>query len=99
MGRGKSRKVVRELRILETGLWTAHAGDLWELELRLAERLGAEFRVLAPDEAGARAAFEAAHPDRVRDRKAFLAVLVPPVDLFDDGDIAADADESEGEDA
>jgi hypothetical protein len=99
MGRGKNRKVVREMSILETGLWPAHAGDLWEMELRLAERQGAEICVLAPDETGARAAFEEAHPDRVHDRKVFLAALVPPVDLFDDRDIDADADESEGEDA
>ena len=40
------------------------------MELRLAERQGAEIRVLAPDEPDARAAFEEAHPDKVHDRKA-----------------------------
>lgn len=94
MGRGKSRKVVPEMRILETGLWPAHAEALWEMELRLAERQGAEIRILAPDEPAARAAFEAAHPERVHDRKSFLASLVPAVELFDD----EDADESEEED-
>jgi len=95
MGRGKNRRVVPEMRILETGLWSAHAGALWEMELCLAERQGAEIRILAPDEAMARATFEAAHPERGRDRKSFLASLVPSVELFDD----EDADESGEEDA
>ena len=99
MGRAKSRKVVPEMRILEKGLWPAHSEALWEMELRLAERQGAEIRILAPDETSARAAFEAAHPDRVHDRKGFLASLVPPVELFDDEDVDADAEESEGDDA
>jgi Eco57I restriction-modification methylase len=90
MGRGKGRKVVPELRILETGVWSAHAEELWKMELRLAERQGAEIRILAPDEPAARAAFEAAHPKRAQDRKSFLANLVPPVELFDD-----EADERE----
>ena len=97
MGRGKRRKVVSEMRILETGLWTGHAEDLWDLELDLAERQGAEIRILAPDEPAARAAFEAAHPEKVADRKDFLASLVPPVELFDDED--ADEDESGEDDA
>jgi hypothetical protein len=99
MGRGKSRKVVPEMCILETGLWSAHSEALWEIELRLAERQGAEIRILAPDESEARAAFEAAHPEREHDRKGFLASLVPPVELFDDEDVDADAGESEGDDA
>lgn len=90
MGRGKSRRVLPEMCILETGLWSAHAEALWVMELRLAERQGAEIRLLAPDEPAARATFEAAHPERVHDRKSFLASLVPPVELFDD----EDADES-----
>lgn len=97
MGRGKRRKVVSEMRILETGLWTGHAEDLWDLELDLAERQSAEIRILAPDEPVARAAFEAAHPEKVADRKDFLASLVPPVELFDDED--ADEDESGEDDA
>ena len=97
MGRGKKRKVVSEMRILETGLWTGHAEDLWDLELDLAERQGAEIRILAPDEPAARATFEVAHPEKVADRKDFLASLVPPVELFDDED--ADEDESGEDDA
>jgi hypothetical protein len=99
MGRGKNRRVVPEMHILETGLWSAHAEALWEMELCLAERQGAEIRIIAPDEATARATFEAAHPERVHDRKIILAKVVPPVELFDDEDADADADESGEDDA
>lgn len=85
MGRGKDREVVREVRLLETGLWSARASALWDLELRLSEKQGAELRVLAPDEPEARAAFEAAHPERVRERAERLARLSPPA-LFDEPD-------------
>ena len=98
MGRGKSRRLVPEMRILETGLWSAHAEALWEMELRLAEKQGAELRILAPDEPAARAAFEAKHPEKVRARKGFLARLVPPVELFEDEDADDDAEESEEDD-
>jgi hypothetical protein len=91
MGRGKGRRTVPEMRILEEGLWARHAADLWELELELAERQGAEIRILAPDEPEARAAFEAEYPERVDDRKRFLAILVPPAAIFGDEETNADA--------
>ena len=98
MGRGKSRKLVPEMRILETGLWSAHAEALWEMELLLAEKQGAELRILAPDEPEARAAFESQHPEKVRARKDFLANLVPPVELFEDEDAHGDPETSEADD-
>ena len=98
MGRGKGRRLVSEMRILETGLWSAHAEALWEMELRLAEKQGAELRVLAPDEPAARAAFEWQHPEKVRVRKGFLAHLIPPVELSKDEDAHDDAEESEEDD-
>ena len=98
MGRGRSRRLVPEMRILETGLWSAHAEALWEMELRLAEKQGAELRILAPDEPATRAAFEWKHPEKVRVREGFLANLVPPVELFEDEDAHDDAEESEEED-
>jgi hypothetical protein len=91
MGRGKGRRTVPEMRILEEGLWARHAADLWELELELAERQGAEIRILAPDEPEARAAFEAEYPERVDDRKRFLASLVPPAAMLGDEETNADA--------
>ena len=39
------------------------------------------------------------HPERVHDRKGFLASLVPPVELFDDEDADADPETSEADDA
>ena len=91
MRRGKGRRTVPEMRILEEGLWARHAADLWELELELAERQGAEIRILAPDEPEARAAFEAEYPERVDDRKRFLAALVPSAVMFGDEETNADA--------
>ncbi|MCM0673228.1 BREX-6 system adenine-specific DNA-methyltransferase PglX [Micromonospora phytophila] len=100
MGRGKGRKLVPEMLVLERGLWTDYPGELWEMELRLAEKQGAELRILAPDEPEARAAFEGLHPEKVRERQGFLANLVPPAELFDDKDAQdedayGDAEQSE----
>ncbi|MFE9690851.1 BREX-6 system adenine-specific DNA-methyltransferase PglX [Micromonospora sp. NPDC005806] len=91
MGRGKGRKLVPEMLVLERGLWTDYPGELWEMELRLTEKQGVELRILAPDEPEARAAFERQHPKKVRERQAFLANLVPPADLLEDDDQDADA--------
>jgi hypothetical protein len=94
MGRGKSRKLVREMRLLETGLWSAHAEALWEMELRLAEKQAAELRILAPDEPAARVTFEAKYPEKVRTRKTFLANLVAPPELYEDENPDIDIEES-----
>jgi hypothetical protein len=105
IGRSKGRKLVPEMRILETGLWSRLPAEVWQMELRVAERQGTEFRLLAPDEPEARAAFEAKNPDKVRERAVFLANIEPLVELFgdpgeeDEGNIADDADEVDNEDA
>ena len=91
----KKRLFLSEMRILEEGLWSALPDEVWELELHLAERQGAEFRLLAPDEPVARAAYELAHPKRVQSRTDFLATLVPPDSWFGD---AGDEDEAESDD-
>lgn len=83
-GRGKDAKVVPKMRILESGLWSALAEACWELELRISEKQGAEFRLLAPDERDARAAFEAAHPDAVAGRVQLMKTFSPAPGLFDD---------------
>jgi len=83
MGRGKSKTVVSEMRLLETGLWTDHAAAMWDRELRLSTKQDAELRILAPDEPAARAAFEAANPSKVRSRRALLAEFEPQTGLFD----------------
>ena len=82
MGRGKDRKVVKEMRILEPGLWSARPEDMWDMELRLSENQAVEFRLLAPDEPEARAAFEAAYPDKVRARDLARKSYARPKGLF-----------------
>jgi hypothetical protein len=101
MGRRKSRERVPEMTILETGLWSALPAEVWDMELRLSEKQGAELRLLAPDEPLARAAYESAHPDRVQSRTELIASLVPPDNGFGetsetDGDAP---DDEENEDA
>jgi len=80
MGRDKKREPVAVIRILETGLWTSHAEDIWSMELRLAEKQGSEVRILAPDESDARATFAKQYPGKVLARQTFLKNLAPPVD-------------------
>jgi hypothetical protein len=96
MGRGSKRRIVRDMYIPEPGLWPRNPQAVWDMELRLAERQGVDFRVLTPDEAEARAAFEAANPNLVEERKLFLAGLVPVEDFLrqlDDGEAADSSDE------
>lgn len=94
MGRGKNRTVVTEMRLLERGLWSERAAELYAMELRLAEKQGAELRIVAPDEPEARAAFEAEFPEKARARAATLANLTPPEGLAfgadDEEDVATD---------
>ena len=97
MGRGRDRRIVATMPILERGLWSVLPAQVWEMELRLAEKQRAEFRLLSPDEAEARAAYAQAHPQRVSDRVALLERLASLPGLFDDA--AADSDDGDGEDA
>jgi hypothetical protein len=102
MGRSKTRQVLPEMRILEEGLWSALPEGVWDLELRLSEKQGSEFRLLSPDEPAARAAFETANPERLQSRVLFMSALVPPNNWFDepsdedeaavDGELTDDAD-------
>ena len=80
--RQKNGPPMTAMRICEAGLWSARPFDVWEMELRVAEKQGAEFRLLAPDEAEARAAFAAANPEMVHARADFLAALVPQASLL-----------------
>ena len=87
------------LSLLESGLWSAVPEEIWKLELRVSEKQGTEFRLLAPDEPAARADFESDHPELVQARNDLLASLAPDPELFADeegeeeGDLA-DKDES-----
>ncbi|MBK1717206.1 BREX-6 system adenine-specific DNA-methyltransferase PglX [Thiocystis violacea] len=75
MRSGGKRRPIPEFPILEPGLWTARPARVWAMELRLAEKQEADFRLNAPDEPTARAEFEAANPGLVQERWAFLADL------------------------
>ena len=77
MGRGNSRKLVAEMTILEPGLWSALPRQVWDMELRLAERQGSEFRLIAPDESAAREQLLAAHPHLAPRPVELVAALVP----------------------
>jgi hypothetical protein len=92
-GRGKDAKAVGEMRVLEPGLWSVLPEECWELEMRISEKQGAEFRLLAPDEAKARARFEKENPKRAAKRSNLLASLNPPT-LYDGAD---PEDEREGQ--
>ncbi|MFZ0257319.1 MAG: hypothetical protein WAN46_17150, partial [Gammaproteobacteria bacterium] len=74
-------------------LWTDVSELGWDLELRLSEKQGLEFRLLAPDEPKARAAFEAAYPEKVDARQQLIAALRPPSDLFDSKDEFTESEE------
>jgi hypothetical protein len=65
------------------------------MELRLAEKQRAEFRLLSPDEPEARAAYEEANPERVVERAEFLDNLEPLPGWFDDADHWSDDDTDE----
>jgi hypothetical protein len=96
MGRGSKRRIVRDMYIPEPGLWPRNPQAVWDMELRLAERQGTDFRLLTPDEAEARRAFETANPHLVQERKVFLADLVPVEDLLrqlDDEEVSDSPDE------
>ncbi len=81
--RVKKHKVVPEMRILERGLWSALPEAVWEMELRVSEKQGAEFRLVSPDEAEARAGLG---PERAEARRKRLLELVPVAGWFEEGD-------------
>ena len=100
MGRRKNRRNLSEMRILEEGLWSKLPDEVWEMELRLSEKQGAEFRLLAPDEPAARAAYEDADSSRAPARLEFMKSLLPPDNWFgeaDDEDDAVSDDEATDE--
>lgn len=93
--RRKQKTPQPQLQILEPGLWSAVPEQVWQLELRLSEKQGTEFRLLAPDEPAARSAYAAANPNLVQARKELLASLAPAADLFADDEEAAPADDDD----
>lgn len=96
MGRGDKRKLVETMTLLESGLWSALPAEVWELELKLSEKQGKEFRLLAPDEAVARAAYVAGNPGVAKAREDLLSSLDPSVlALGDGGDVDGSSDDED----
>jgi hypothetical protein len=99
MGRGNKRKPVAEMRILEAGLWSAIPDEVWAMELRLIEKQAVDFQLRSPDEAEARAALIAAHPELIAARELRLRELEKERDLLSaQDDEPEDADEAAVED-
>ena len=99
--RRKKRKApMAEFRILEPGLWSRLPESCHALELRLIEKQGGDFHLVAPDETEARAAYEAEHPEQVeRRRKLIESVTVPEMFPADDEDDEAVDNEDLGDEA
>jgi hypothetical protein len=98
-GRARRRTTVTEMALLEPGLWSAMPAEVWRMEMRLSERQGAEFRLIAPDEPAARAAYDEAHPELARARAAALAQLKPVAEMFAEDDEEEDDGDSDDMDA
>jgi hypothetical protein len=93
--RRKQKKPVPEMVLQEAGLWASFPADLWALELALSEKQGVETFVRAPDEPGARAAFEADHPDLVERRRVLVQNLAPAAEMQEQDDEGAEPPEDE----
>jgi Eco57I restriction-modification methylase len=96
----RSRKHKRpfvDLSLLEPGLWTARPQECWTLELKLTEKQGTNFLLLAPDEPKGRAALLAAMPDLPRQRQALLASLRPTDELFAPSEEDGEDEDGEGD--
>ncbi|MFV1967695.1 MAG: hypothetical protein ACC628_19875, partial [Pirellulaceae bacterium] len=83
--RRKQEQPQTEMTLLETGLWSSIPDECWGLEMQLSKKQETEFRLLAPDEPEARAAFKKKHPGKVEARKKLLSKLKPAT-LFADSD-------------
>ena len=66
-----------EMTLLEPGLWSDHPGECWALEERMMAKQEAPFRLRAPDEEEARAAYEREHPEKARARVLRMEELRP----------------------
>ncbi len=97
----KHKRPLGELVLLEAGLWRERPDLCWALELRVLEKQGQDFRMCAPDEPAARAAFVREHPELVKKRHNLLESL-RPTDLLiggdDDEGAGAGDDADEGDD-
>ncbi|MCG8417037.1 MAG: BREX-6 system adenine-specific DNA-methyltransferase PglX [Proteobacteria bacterium] len=75
--RGKDAEPISEMRIAESGLWSALPRQCWDLELDLIARQGQDFRLLAPDEHKARAELLSDNPQLAAERERLLDRMQP----------------------
>jgi hypothetical protein len=96
MGRGAGRTIVESMTTLESSLWQRFSKAIWDLEIRLSQRQGAEFRLLSPDEPASRKAYEESNPAAAKDRARMMSSLEPVVEMFAGDDEQAEDDADEG---
>ncbi len=77
MGRGKDKKVVPKMTLLEEGLWSRWPALCWDLEGKLSEKQEAPFELDAPDAAGAREKWRDEHPTLTKERDGLIRGLRP----------------------
>jgi hypothetical protein len=65
-------KVIQELTILEPGLWSSVPEACWDMETRIIKKQEFGFRLIAPDEAEARAKLIAETPQKETGRRRML---------------------------
>ncbi|MFM7202381.1 MAG: hypothetical protein ACKO6N_16485 [Myxococcota bacterium] len=98
--RRKTKQVVRSIRLLWPGLWSAVPEQVFSLELNLLEKQGAECVIEAPDEPTARRAYVQAHPEEVARRAALLEAVQGQLTLLGhEEDDASEASAEEEEEA
>jgi hypothetical protein len=65
-------KLIKELTILEPGLWSSEPEACWDMETRIIKKQEFGFRLIAPDEAEARAKLIAETPQKETGRRRML---------------------------
>jgi hypothetical protein len=76
-GKGDEIKIVSEMTLLESGLWTALPEVCWEIESKFIKKQKAAFVLKAPDEAKARKELLKSNPALKRGRTQQLNRLAP----------------------
>lgn len=65
-------KIIQEMTILEPGLWSTEPEACWDMETRIIKKQEFGFRLIAPDEAEARAKLIAETPQKETGRRRML---------------------------
>jgi hypothetical protein len=76
-GKGDEVKIVPEMTLRESGLWTASPDVCWEIESKFIKKQKAKFTLKAPDESKARKEFLKENPGLKRGRTQLLNRIAP----------------------